>query len=111
MSNVSDLNNVTGPYSKSVDKTNQASYHASTPPNFANSLLNQPPLSHAAAAPGGTSAAPTQFAYMMGTPGTGAGTNMVHPGIQDNLNSRNIGNSNNLKNMSKSSYQNNSWGQ
>ena len=84
--NVSEISGVSG-YQKNVnvDKSNTG-YHT-PPPNFSNSLLNQPPHVNPNNAGGPQQQPPTQYAYitsMMGQPGG----NMVHTGIQQVIYSR-----------------------
>ncbi len=69
-----------GAFQKNVDKSNTGGYHT-PPPNYSNSLLNQPHPNvnlNASTAP----PPPTQYAYitsMIGTPGANP---MVHSGMQ-----------------------------
>jgi hypothetical protein len=75
LNNTPDINS----YQKNiVEKANAvgAGYHASTPPNFSNSLLNQPPQPHPNL--NANSAPATQFGYMIST----NNPNVFHSGIQ-----------------------------
>jgi hypothetical protein len=76
LNNASDINN----YQKSLDKANAvgAGYHTSTPPNFSNSLLNQPPQPQPHPNLNANSAPATQFGYMIST----NNPNVFHSGIQ-----------------------------
>ncbi len=79
MNNVSELGNV-GAFQKNVEKSNTGGYHTPPPPNYSNSILNQP---HPNVNLNATNAPPppTQYAYitsMIGTPNA----NMVHTGMQ-----------------------------
>lgn len=111
----SNINNVTdiGGYQKNVDKSNTG-YHT-PPPNYSNSLnINQqqphPNVSNTSGAP----LPPTQYAYMtsmIGTTGSNPG-NLVNPhGMQQDMNSRGLGNNgtNSIKQLKTTNYQNSPW--
>lgn len=111
-SNINNVSDISG-YQKNADKSNTG-YHT-PPPNYSNSLnMNQqqphPNVSNNSGAP----LPPTQYAYMtsmIGTPATNQG-NLVNPhGMQQDMNSRVLGNNgtNSIKQLKATNYQNSPW--
>jgi hypothetical protein len=113
-SSASNLGNVAdmGAYSKNTDKQQTNPGYHTPPPNFSNSLLNQQSHSNLNSNSAG-GPPPAQYTYMIGAPGP---NQIVHPGIQDNLNTRNVTNNGNATLKQMPNYQNKqlnqtNWGQ